>query len=255
MSLQVLYSKTAKGMAELAHPPLALPHNTAMLLAQVDGQSGYSQLQGKCVGLSTEEFKAALNDLLDLGLIRVLVNEDMGAAQPLCQQDIAVAELNPEEGVRAWAEAVCCARSLTAVGFYATGGQRTRQHSVLLVENAQAHNTQSISQLAMLLNEAGFETRHAASGQEAMALLQAQTPELIILDVNLPDTTGFQLLTTLLQNPAYKAFRDIPVIMVTAQAGDEDMLNGIRGGAEGYIFKPFQHESLMACVRQVLEVS
>lgn len=248
MSLQVLYSKTSKGLAELARKPLALPLNTALLLGQVDGQSGYSQLQGKCVGLSAEEFKAALNDLLGQGLIRVLVNEGMAAAQPVRQQDIAVAELDPEEGVRAWAEAVRCARSLKEVGFYASGGRRTRQHSVLVVED-----TLSIAQLEMmLLKQAGFETRHAATGQEAMALLQAQMPDLIILDVNLPDTTGFKILTTLRQDAAYKAFRDVPIIMVTAQASEEDVLTGIRGGADGYIFKPFQHESLIGCVRQVL---
>lgn len=247
MSIQVLYSKTAKGVAELSKKAPALSRAAQYVLSVVDGQSGYKQLLEKCNRIPADEFKTAINELMGQGMIRALVNSAPIVAEASDDSEITVAELDPEEGVRAWAEATRCAQSLKQVGFYTAPSRRKNQALILVVEDSIA-----VAQLEMtLLGQAGFTTQHAETGAAAMQFLAANTPDLVILDVNLPDTTGFEILATLRK---HERFSKLPIVMVTTQAGEDDVLAGIRGGADGYIFKPFQHEALISCVRQVLDL-
>ncbi|MBM3347930.1 MAG: response regulator [Betaproteobacteria bacterium] len=76
-----------------------------------------------------------------------------------------------------------------------------------------------------------------------------RSPDAVLLDVILPDANGFDILARIRQHPVLKA---IPVIILTARATREDVLHGLAGGADGYITKPFDPDTLLRGVRAVL---
>lgn len=107
------------------------------------------------------------------------------------------------------------------------------------------------------LSEARCAITEAASGTEALALLDRirdgsgpGRPDLIILDVNMPGVSGFEVLRRLKADPA---FQDIPVIMLTRRDEDSNILDGISAGAWDYITKPFDVGDLVARIATTLE--
>ena len=99
------------------------------------------------------------------------------------------------------------------------------------------------------LSRAGMEMLEAADNAAADRLLRSRRPDLILLDWMLPEESGIELLRRLRQNPER---RDIPVIMLTAMAGEEQKVQGLEVGADDYITKPFSPPELIARIRAVL---
>lgn len=102
------------------------------------------------------------------------------------------------------------------------------------------------------LNSAGFETRGFEDGLSAWDALHAEQPELIILDVMLPEMDGMELLSKMKASDKYKA---IPVILVTAKGQEYDRIHGLELGADDYIVKPFSVMEMVARVKAVLRRS
>lgn len=96
-----------------------------------------------------------------------------------------------------------------------------------------------------LLSRAGYEVETAADGQEAMELAIASRPDLVLSDVMMPGLDGFGLLKSLRANPASQG---IPVILVSARAGEEARSEGLDAGADDYLTKPFSARELLARV-------
>ncbi len=92
----------------------------------------------------------------------------------------------------------------------------------------------------------GFEIVTTDSGREGLRLAQADRFDLVILDVNIPDMNGFKVLAAL------RAFSQLPVIMLTARAQDEDVIAGFGQGADDYVAKPFSMQVLVTRVKAVL---
>lgn len=248
MDPNAIYTKTAKGLAEAAKHRRSLPRECYAILLAVDGRCDLGQLRKKADGLAPEVVDECIWLLLREDLVRPLSATPEENLPPLVSSDMQSTELDPEEGVREWAAARRAARTLKENGYFANsraGYEHAGPPDVLVVEDDPV-----IAQMEQsLLRRAGYEVRHAASGREADAQLAAVKPDLVVLDVVLPDTTGFDILRRLRADPAY---RDLPVIMVTAQVGPEDIRRGLRDGADGYIFKPFRAETLVDCLRKVL---
>jgi DNA-binding response OmpR family regulator len=101
--------------------------------------------------------------------------------------------------------------------------------------------------MQFLLTEQGYQVDMVDNAQGALALVQRQPPDLILLDVNLPQLSGFEMYQRLREQDW-----DIPVIFVTAKGELEDRLQGLRMGADDYICKPFQPAELQARVEVVL---
>jgi DNA-binding response OmpR family regulator len=101
--------------------------------------------------------------------------------------------------------------------------------------------------MEFLLKEEGYSVDAVDGPKGALALMEKQTPDLVLLDVNMPHVNGFDL---------YRRLRemeyDIPVIFVTAKGELDDRLQGLRMGADDYISKPFQPAELLARVEAVL---
>jgi DNA-binding response OmpR family regulator len=97
------------------------------------------------------------------------------------------------------------------------------------------------------LTREGLIVRSAATGGQALAIVSEDAPDLIILDLMLPDLDGFEVLRRLRQSG-----RDEPVIVLTARDDDVDMIVGLEMGADDYVVKPFNPRALAARVRAVL---
>ena len=97
------------------------------------------------------------------------------------------------------------------------------------------------------LEQEGFAVRAAASGEEALAAVEADPPDLVVLDVMLPGLDGFEVLRRL-----RGAGCAVPVIMLTARDEDVDKIVGLELGADDYLAKPFNPRELSARVRAVL---
>jgi two-component system alkaline phosphatase synthesis response regulator PhoP len=101
------------------------------------------------------------------------------------------------------------------------------------------------------LEAAGYRVLEAAEGQEALDLVEREHPDLLILDLMLPGMDGWEVLRRLESRPETAG---LPVIILTARAGDEDRLRGLEEGAVQYITKPFYPEDLVATVKIILQV-
>ena len=99
------------------------------------------------------------------------------------------------------------------------------------------------------LNSTGFEARGFAYGAAFWAALEKERPELVVLDVMLPEIDGIQLLRRM---KADAALRDIPVIMATAKGAEYDKILGLDLGADDYLTKPFGVMELVSRVKAVL---
>lgn len=100
------------------------------------------------------------------------------------------------------------------------------------------------------LRREGYVTQWVRDGKEGLARLeQSPLPRLVTLDVMMPFMNGFDVLRALRARPAT---RDLPVLMLTSMAREEDVVRGIRGGATEYLTKPFKPGELIARVRRLL---
>jgi DNA-binding response OmpR family regulator len=114
---------------------------------------------------------------------------------------------------------------------------------ILLVED----EVQLAKGLRLNFELEGYSVDWAATGAEARRALAAARPDLVVLDVMLPDLSGFQLLEELKRQDVR-----LPVLMLTACAGDEDRILGLSLGADDYLTKPFNLEELILRVRGML---
>ncbi len=99
------------------------------------------------------------------------------------------------------------------------------------------------------LEAAGYEVLTAANGEEALSLVAAKSPDLIILDIRLPGIDGYEVCTRI------REFSSMPIIMLTAKGKEQEKVQGLRLGADDYVTKPFGAEELMARVETVLRRS
>ena len=99
------------------------------------------------------------------------------------------------------------------------------------------------------LRQAGYLVSTAANGAEALKKARAQTPDLIVLDVMLPEMDGFEICKTLRLD---EATAKVPIIMLTAKAAEIDRVLGLELGADDYLTKPFSPRELMLRVKKIL---
>lgn len=103
--------------------------------------------------------------------------------------------------------------------------------------------------ISCALTSGGYEVCAFADAKSLYTALTHNLPELILLDIMLPDENGIDILKTLKCN---KAYRDIPVIMLTAKATEIDKVAGLEAGADDYIAKPFGVLELLSRIKAVL---
>ena len=110
---------------------------------------------------------------------------------------------------------------------------------------------QNIRLLQIRLQADGHTVLTANSGQEALELVQAEAPDLILLDIMMPGMNGFEVCQQL---RAEAATQFVPVVMVTALAEQEDRIRAIEAGADDFISKPFDSHEVLARVRSLVRI-
>lgn len=115
--------------------------------------------------------------------------------------------------------------------------------NILVVEDDPA----IASGLRIHLQREGYQVRHAMTGDEALACIAAEVPDLLLLDVMLPGKNGFEVLREVRAQGL-----DMPVLMLSARDGEDDKVLGLELGAEDYVAKPFSTRELLARVKAAL---
>jgi PAS domain S-box-containing protein len=124
----------------------------------------------------------------------------------------------------------------------------TQRQRILLADD----NADLRAYIARLLTERGFEVEAVVDGAAALEAARARRPDLLITDVMMPRLNGFGLLGALREDPA---LGDLPVIILSARAGEEAKVEGLHSGADDYLIKPFSARELIARVSAVISMS
>ena len=114
--------------------------------------------------------------------------------------------------------------------------------TVLIVDDEK----RLVSLVESYLTQEGYRVATAFNGKQALEVAAKEKPDLIILDIMMPEMNGYEFLR------AHRAERDTPIIMLTAKVEDDDKIIGLELGADDYVVKPFKPRELMARVRNVL---
>jgi len=259
-----VFALTEKGGDELKYGSTRLSLGALELLVLFDGKKNFTEVTRSVKAYSAEELIKTAQSLLRDGYIEIANVEpelliDMSFLTGATPAAGPAGPPPPE----AHAEADVAEHRLTLDGYYVSIARRaaTRKrpsagsvysdkgswtYCVLVIED----NPDIQRSLRLLLTFEKFEPRLAGNRSEIVAeLRRVPSPDLILLDVNLPDANGFDILARIRQHPVLKS---IPVIMLTAQANRNDVLRGIAGGADGYITKPFENEILVRGIKAVL---
>jgi DNA-binding response OmpR family regulator len=126
-----------------------------------------------------------------------------------------------------------------------SGGTERLPPHILIVEDDRS----CADIIARLLSAHGYVARIASSGQDALRLLRSQRYDAVLLDIMMPEMDGYEVCA---QMQADEELRRIPVIMVTARTGSEEMVRGLQLGAADYVTKPFHNKVLLARIEAVL---
>jgi DNA-binding response OmpR family regulator len=103
-----------------------------------------------------------------------------------------------------------------------------------------------VSLVESYLTQEGYRVATAYNGKEALTVANKEKPDLIILDIMMPEMNGYDFMRV------HRAEHDTPIIMLTAKVEDDDKVIGLELGADDYVVKPFKPRELMARVRNVL---
>ncbi len=103
--------------------------------------------------------------------------------------------------------------------------------------------------LQFLMEQNGYQTLVAFSGEEAMETITDRRPDLILLDIMLPVVDGFEVCQRVRENPEWNNIR---IVIVTALGSDANVAKGLALGADAYISKPFSNAEILAKVEELL---
>ena len=113
---------------------------------------------------------------------------------------------------------------------------------VLIVEDEQ-----SISNfISMILNTNDYDTMTVRTGEEALTMISSHCPDLIVLDLGLPDMDGMEVLRSV------RKWSNLPVVVVSARTHEQDKVEALDAGADDYLVKPFGTEELLARIRAAI---
>ena len=117
-----------------------------------------------------------------------------------------------------------------------------KEQKILIIED----EPKIVEVIKSYLENSGFVVSYAYNGRDALRIFDAKQPDLVILDLMLPDITGEEICRKLRQKSR------VPIIMLTAKAEEENILEGLGIGADDYITKPFSPKQLIARVNVIL---
>lgn len=245
-----IYALTPLGSAELKASGTSLATEELQTLVLVDGRATVKQIAASSRAASHAKVADVLQALLDKRLI-ALADEPSALESgffkftpPAGSSGIAGPHPEAEQGVT----------SLREKGYYVRIARRATQRRswpqgrmpILLLVDDDPDLGKLITAFFRL---EGFAVRVATKRAEIMTAFRESLPDVVLLDVELPDANGFDVLARM---RVHAVLKSLPVVMVTAEATREAVLRGLHGGADGYITKPFEPDNVVTAVKQVL---
>ena len=250
-----VYAVTDKGKRELNRGSTTLTAMELEILVLLDSKTTAQEILNRTPNLEEHHLGALIPKLVREGYAMkasIEVQDDLDFRYFFdAEKTMPTAEMMQQ----AEKEADTGAPTLLQEGYYVS---ITRQNSELPKRAAGAkisvlaiEDDPHISAMVMhVLTKEGYEARKAANRAEVLAALRhLPSPDLVLLDVNLPDANGFEILERMKQHPVLKK---IPVIMLTGNATRESVSRGLADGADGYITKPFDVAILRKGIKYVL---
>ncbi len=132
----------------------------------------------------------------------------------------------------------------------ASGGSEVRK-KILVVDDEESVRELCGACIRHALGR-GYEVVEAADGEEAIAAVEAERPDLILLDIMMPEVDGFEVCRRLKGSPET---RDIPIVFLTALGEEKHVERGLALGGDGYVVKPFSAVTLAAQISELLTPS
>lgn len=252
-----VYVLTDEGTQQIKGGSTALTPRALQVLVLVDGNANVGELGKRARTVPEPELTAIIREHVASGLLRRATLAEEEGLNFSYFFDPDATRFTPTAGDKASAEteAETGAPELARQGYYVSIARRADRErklsegqklNVLVIEDEE-HLAKLLRQLLAM---EGFAARVAGNREEIVTELRSlPLPDLVLLDIILPDTNGFQILQRMKQHPRLK---DIPVVMLTSQATRDSVMNGLAGGAAGYITKPFEVDILMKGVRAVV---
>ncbi|MBN2423752.1 MAG: response regulator [Calditrichaceae bacterium] len=118
---------------------------------------------------------------------------------------------------------------------------------IMVVDDSQ----ENIRLLEIILKKANYEVLSAQSGRKALDIINAVIPDLILLDVMMPQLNGYQVCKLLKKDAKLQS---IPIIFLTSMSGTEDIVKGFEAGAADYVFRPFNRVELLARLKTHIDL-
>ncbi len=247
MQYNDIYTVTSKGREELRGAVTTLSSSELDLLVRIDGKLTLHHIQHGMDDAALALLDHTLATLIRRGLIEQAEPDPFADSLQMHISQFALLEDD--------SEAEACAASLASNNYYVRIARKRppvrrlgpgEKYSAILVDD-EAPLAKFLSHY--LIYE-GFDVRIAGSRDEVVAeFRKPPIPDLVLLDVMLPDADGFDILAKIRAHPRLK---DVPVIMLTGKSSREAVLKGLSRGADGYITKPVETESLLQAVRTVM---
>jgi len=250
------FTITGKGNAELKTPGTALTTSDLQVLVLLDGFSTVAQVAQRVPNVSRAEVDASLKKMLGAKLI-VNTIEPESDAMGSGFSTISVPAGFFSGLTEATPEAEGGTSILKQKGYYVRIAKRADAReakegwrpTVLVIDDDP--DLQKLIRTYFVME--GLQSRAAYKRDDILAALRIKPmPDLVLLDVQLPDANGFDLLARFRDHPVLKT---LPIVMLTAEASREAVLKGLHGGADGYITKPFEPDVLVTAVKAVLGLS
>ena len=253
-----VFELTAKGQNELRGSATSLAPSVLEVLVLIDGKSTVGETAARARIIGKEAVVKILGTLFQGGMIEIV--RDQAGSFDFVDFFETKGPVQPSVAATAKAkkEAAATTLLLQQQGYFVRIVRRAKTRekpeerkmlSVLVIEDERY----LANLLKHVLENEGFSVRTAKSRDEVVAeFRQPPRPDLVLLDVSLPDVDGFLVLLKIRQHPGLKT---LPVIMLTAKATRDAVLKGLAGGADGYITKPFEIEVLVKAVNVVLGLS
>jgi len=118
------------------------------------------------------------------------------------------------------------------------------KHILIIDDSASIRQVVKIN-----LSAAGYSISEAVDGKDALTKIEAQKPDLIISDINMPNMDGLTFVRKVKENPEFKF---IPIIMLTTESQEEKKMEGMSIGVKAWLVKPFKPDQLMTAISRLL---
>ena len=247
---------TREGENELHEAGTQLSPTQLEALVLIDGHASLAEVVKRAPASQQEAVRTSLRELVDKGFVSGLAQLQADGLDPGdFFTSLRSRPRTVEPGHEAEAEAAANERFLHENGYCVNVARRPKakrtrakgsRPMVLVIDD----DPDICGLLQMYLKLEGFDSHAAGNREEILAeLRRVPLPDVVILDVHLPDADGFDILHRMREHPALKG---LPILMLTGEATREAVLKGILGGADGFITKPFDIHHLVRAVKTVL---